>query len=72
MQGGNKRIAFALAGEAAELLGGDDNHLLTAVHGDMLRSFDFGAPHKLAEASLCVLQRPQTPSPLRSIGFRLS
>jgi hypothetical protein len=42
------------------------------VHGYMLRSLDFHAPNKLAESSLCVLQRPRTSSPLRAIGFRLS
>ena len=60
LQRGNKRIAFAVAPETVEFLGGDDNDLLTAVHGYMLRTLAANLSDQLTEASLGILQEPMT------------
>ena len=65
LHGGDQRVAAALALEAAEFFGGDDDHLVAPVHGDMLRAFAAHAPHQLAEAGLGVLQQPVARQPTK-------
>ena len=48
----------AVAFEAAKLFGCDDDDLITAMHGDVLRPFAADAAHQFAETRLGVLQQP--------------
>jgi hypothetical protein len=52
----DQRLSGATALEPAEFFGGNDNHLVAAMHRYMLRPFATNFAHQLAEASLGVLQ----------------
>jgi hypothetical protein len=54
----DERLSGAVAGEPAEVVGGDYDHLLAAVYGDVLRPLVLRAPYDLAESSLCLLELP--------------
>ena len=55
LQGVDKRLAGLFAPQPTELLGGDHDNFIAAVHGDVLRAFTAHTPHQLAEACLGVL-----------------
>jgi hypothetical protein len=52
----DQRLSGAAALEPAEFFGGNDNHLVAAMHRYMLRPFATNFAHELAEAGLGVLQ----------------
>jgi hypothetical protein len=58
LHGVNERLARLFTPQTPELLGRDDDHFLTSVHGDVLGSLAAGAAHEFAETRLGVLQQP--------------
>jgi hypothetical protein len=52
----DQRLSGAAALESAEFFGGNDDHLVAAMHGYMLRPFATNLAHELAEARLGILQ----------------
>jgi len=55
--------------EAAKLLGGDDDHLVSSMNGHVLRTFAVYKSHQLAKTRLGILQEPVPRCLARRLGF---
>src|ERR1700730_5022302 len=58
LHSGNDRLPREIAFEAAKLFRCDDNHFVTPMHRQALRSFTADASHQFAKARLGLLQEP--------------
>ncbi len=65
LQGFDECSARLVAFETAKLLGGDNDHFVAPMHGDVLRSFAADLAHQLAEPRLGILQKPMARRRLR-------
>jgi hypothetical protein len=55
LHGFNERLAGSATFEPAELIGRNDDYLVAAMHGDVLRSLASYFPNEFAEARLGIL-----------------